>query len=231
MKHTTSLKDAAYSAILNDILSYEYRPNEILNEKTLVEKYGYSKTPIREALQSLCNDSVLRNIPRYGYEVVRITTDDVHDMLQYRYILESGLLSSNYIKFTERQINRLREIDQQCTDCGNDIWAHWAFNVKFHLKMIAYCNNNYALGELEQCMNRLKIAYAQFYWNNIEKSVLEMDTRNHTLIIESLLKKDLEQLLIHLKNDLHDFGGDNFSFEIRLWQNRSTNLSKLNQTI
>ena len=72
MKGKDSLKDAIYNAILESIISQEYRPNQVLNEKTLVEKYGCSKSPVREALVSLCNDNVLRNIPRYGYEVVNV---------------------------------------------------------------------------------------------------------------------------------------------------------------
>lgn len=216
MKSTPSLKDTVYDAVIKDILSSEFRPNEILNEKTLGEKYGFSKSPVREALLSLCNDNVLRNIPRYGYEVVRITTDDVHDMLQYRYILESGLLSINYDGFSERQIDRLAEIDKQCTDCGNDVWAHWASNSEFHIMMMAFCNNNYAVNELQQCMNRLKIAYAQFYWNNLETAVLTMDTRNHSQIIRCLRERDLEELLAYLKEDLSDFGGSKYTAGLKL---------------
>ncbi|MDD7602685.1 MAG: GntR family transcriptional regulator, partial [Firmicutes bacterium] len=77
-----SLKETIYHAILEDILSLEYRPGEILNEKTLIEKYNCSKSPVREALLALCADHVLRNIPRYGYEVIRLTTEDIQEMIQ-----------------------------------------------------------------------------------------------------------------------------------------------------
>ena len=73
MSNPSSLKDTIYKAILQDILSYEYKPNDILNEKALVEKYGCSKSPVREALLELCADNILRSIPRYGYEVIRVT--------------------------------------------------------------------------------------------------------------------------------------------------------------
>ena len=87
-----SLKEKIYNAILEDILSHQYEPSDILNEKSLVEKYGCSKSPVREALLALCSDNVLRSIPRYGYEIVRLTMDDVFDMLNFRLVLESGLL-------------------------------------------------------------------------------------------------------------------------------------------
>lgn len=206
-----SMKEQLYNAILEDILSHEYRPGEILNEGTLVEKYGCSKTPVREALIALCSDNVLRNIPRYGYEVVRLTAEDVRDMLQFRYILESGLLAVHFGRFTEKQIGRLAAIDAECTAAEHDVWAHWGHNSEFHLKLLTYCGNHYAVEELQKCMDRLKRAYAQFYWDTLDSATLSMDTRNHSHIIQALRDKDLSSLLSHLKSDLQDFGGPRYT--------------------
>ena len=92
MKQAESLKTIVYNAVLKGIIQDEYKPGEILNEKQLVEKYEVSKSPVREALLSLCNEGVLRNIPRYGYEVVRLTKEDISNILRFRLILESGCL-------------------------------------------------------------------------------------------------------------------------------------------
>ena len=73
MSKERSLKESIYDKILESILNYEFKPNQILTEKDLVQRYGCSKSPVREALISLCTDSVLRNIPRCGYEVIRLT--------------------------------------------------------------------------------------------------------------------------------------------------------------
>ena len=37
----------------------EYRPNDILTENQMIEKFGVSKSPVREALVELCKDGVL----------------------------------------------------------------------------------------------------------------------------------------------------------------------------
>jgi len=205
MNNESSLKDSIYNSVLEDILSHKYRPNQILNEKTLAEKYECSKTPVREALLSLCNDNVLRNIPRYGYEVVRLTIEDMRVMLQFRYILESGFLMDHYDKFSDSQIDQLTAINEKCNAADNDVWGLWAYNSDFHLKMISFCNNSYALEELQKCMSRLKRAYAQFYWDKWDAESLPLDTRNHSQIIQCIKDKNLEGLLSHLKNDLNDF--------------------------
>ena len=204
---SVSLKDAVSSAILEDILSHKYEPQEILNEKDLVKAYGCSKSPVREALLSLCNDGVLRSIPRCGYEIVRLTVDDVNNMLHFRYIIESGLLTFGYMSFTPNQIARLVELDAQCSAAENDLWHHWDCNAKFHVKMITFCKNYYAAGVLQQCMDRLKRAYAQLYWDNLDSVTFSIDTRSHKDIIQGLQNKDLDFILSSLKKDLMDFGG------------------------
>lgn len=202
-----SLKETIYNAILEDIIALEYRPGEILNEKTLIEKYNCSKSPVREALLSLCADNVLRNIPRYGYEVVRLTMEDIHEMLQFRYILESGMLQLRIGRFTPSQIERLEAIDQLCTESAGDLMQHWELNTRFHQKLISYCGNTFAAEELDRCMNRLKRAYAQCHWGKEEEPVDHMDTRNHARLLECIRSQDMEGTLAALRDDLNDFGG------------------------
>lgn len=92
MKQKNSLKSIVYQETLDGIIRGEYKANQIINEQELVEKFGFSKAPIREALLSLCNEGVLHNIPRYGYEVVRLTSEDAAFILRYRFHLEGGFL-------------------------------------------------------------------------------------------------------------------------------------------
>ena len=216
MNNPVSLKDSIYKAILQDILSYEYKPNDILNEKALVEKYGCSKSPVREALLELCADNVLRSIPRYGYEVIRVTRDDVRDMLQYRYILERGLLLEHFRSFSDTQIDRLADLDEKCSK-AEDIWEHWAYNTEFHMKMIFFCGNSYAAESLRRCMDRLKRAYAQFYWDDPDGAHFSMDTRNHEAILRAIREKDQEALVNALAEDMNDFGGKRMYTASKTW--------------
>lgn len=202
-----SLKDKVYNAILNDIISLEYNPGDILNEKNLIEKYECSKSPVREALMTLCAENVIRNIPRYGYEVIRLTKEDISEMIQFRLILESGMLKLQYDKFSEDQIRELENIDKKCQLECSDVWIHWAYNVEFHLKLVEFCGSTYAVEELEKCMNRLKRAYAQYYRNKSDIKLLSADTKHHTEIIKGLRDKDSNLIIKNLTADLNDFGG------------------------
>lgn len=202
-----TIREKIYHSILDDILSNEYKPNQILNEKALVEKYNYSKSPVREALISLCNDNVLRSLPRVGYEVVKFTAEDISEMLQFRFVLESGLLRETYLNITKSQIDLLRAVNQTCNAADFDIWQHWESNTEFHLKLAHFSDNHYAEEALMKCMKRLKWAYTQFYWGRWDAAATPADTQNHQLIIAAIEGKNFDDILRYLKADLNDFGG------------------------
>lgn len=206
MQKEQSLKSRIYNAILEGIFSDEYKPNQILNEKQLVEKYGCSKSPVRDALITLCNEGILRSIPRYGYEVIRLTKETVEQVLEYRFILESGYLRLAYPQITAEQLETLKKLDGFCNQTEDDIFTHWDYNQSFHLKLISLSGSNYAYEELKRSMELLKRAYAQFYWDKWDNRLVPSDVKCHKDIIHCLEIKDLEGAIAYLATDLKDFG-------------------------
>ena len=69
MENSGSLKKMVYDTLLDDISSGRFRPNDILTEGSLTERFGVSKAPVREALIELCKDNILQSLPRFGYQV------------------------------------------------------------------------------------------------------------------------------------------------------------------
>ena len=208
MKQTESLKNVVYNSILNGIIQDEYKPGQIINEKELTEKYKVSKSPVREALISLCNAGVLRNIPRYGYEVVRLTREDISDILRFRFILEAGCLRESYQRVGPAQIDRLEELNRLCCDCHSqdDMWTHWKHNQNFHMQLISFANNPYASKELARSMDILNRAYAQFYWDKWRSTVISTEMKSHEKLLKALKNHDIELAVECLRMDLADFG-------------------------
>lgn len=201
-----SLKETIYHSILEKIFNGEYKPNQILNEKELVARFGCSKSPIRDALITLCNEGVLRCIPRYGYEVIRLTRDDIIQILNYRLILECGLLYSSYGQINEAQLAALAEVDELCNRSAEDVWIHWGHNQSFHTLLASYSSNEYACLRLNESMQQLRRAYAQFYWDKWDNITQPKDMRYHSQIIDNIRKHDIDKAVDYLKADLADFG-------------------------
>lgn len=200
------LKDIVYDAIMEDIYAGVYKPGDILNEGTLVAKYRCSKSPVREALIALCENHVLRNIPRYGYEVTRLTMDDIREMLEFRYCLEGGALLNRGNRITDHQIDELEKLNQECLRDDVTPREHWMANLAFHVALIHACGNDYIDQQVKNCMGRLTRAYAQFRWG-VDKQELHMscDCRHHKAILGALREKNSAKAVKSLKQDLGDF--------------------------
>ena len=214
MENEQNLKAQIYTAIFESIIKGEYPPNHIIREKNLIERYGVSKSPVREALVALCNEGVLRSMPRYGYEVVRLTNYDVQNILNFRFILESGSLSQCIPSITAPKLAELEQINESCKidPSADDIWSHWRKNCAFHLKLISFSNNEYSYGMLKKSLETLTRAYAQFYWSSWNAATLPSDTKYHPQLIEAIRSNHFEQAAEALRLDINDFGISNKQF-------------------
>jgi len=204
MAESGSLKNKIYNAVLSDILQGNYNQDTIIREKRLIEKYEVSKSPVRDALIELCNEGILRSIPRYGYELVRITETDIKNIIEYRVILESECVRTAVKKMLDTDIDELEMYTRQnCTAADEvDIWKHWNNNIRLHLRLNSYAQNRYIYDKLKDSMNILTRAYAQFHWNRWHKTEFSMGIEEHLKIIKSIRERDEEQAVLQLQEDI-----------------------------
>ena len=74
--------------IKEDIINGQYEPLERIRESDLAEKYGVSKTPIREALRYLEGIGFLEIIPHTMVRVTKMNKKEVHDLYRIQAALE-----------------------------------------------------------------------------------------------------------------------------------------------
>lgn len=203
MKKNKSLKSIVYQSILSEIIKGEYQAKQIINEQELVEKFGVSKSPIREALVTLCNEGVLRNIPRYGYEVIQLSKEEIKEILNFRFILEGGFLKETYLNISEEQLEHLSYLNNLCKEKSIDPLIHWERNADFHLTLLSYSNNAFAYSQLKKSMFILKRAYVQFCSDKWKENLIKREY--HDIILNSIKLKDIDTALKYLKQELLDF--------------------------
>jgi DNA-binding GntR family transcriptional regulator len=83
-----SLKDKAYAAIKEAILSLQLEPGKLLIEGELAEQLGVSKTPVRDALQQLEREGFVTRVLFKGTYVTDVTMRDMTEVFQLRAVLE-----------------------------------------------------------------------------------------------------------------------------------------------
>ncbi|WP_243187037.1 GntR family transcriptional regulator [Clostridium muellerianum] len=161
-KPLNTLKNQVYDALFSDIINGVYAADTILTEKFLMEKYGVSRAPIREALTQLTGTHILSSIPRQGYKILEPSEQQLLEITKFRSALECSFLKSYFIYIDEASIKELRSICINYSNCpANDFMTHWKYNCEFHLKLFSIFGNHYAYKLLEDALNIQTIFFVQ----------------------------------------------------------------------
>lgn len=104
------LGESAYKALKDDILSCRLEPGDFVTEADLAQRYGVSKTPIREAINQLAQEGFMQSVPRRGTLVRPIEMRDIQQTYLLRGLLEPPAASLAAEKATESEIDGIRNI-------------------------------------------------------------------------------------------------------------------------
>jgi DNA-binding GntR family transcriptional regulator len=206
------LSERIHDEILELIIKNAADEEMVLNEKRLMELFGVSKAPIREALIKLCSEGVLRNIPRYGYVVVRLREKDAREVMRMRQLLEQEALREGFEQVVQYHLpeiqKKLEETERQKEERENaggehmDVWQVWEDNEEFHLLLASYAGNQLILRFLKECLGIQKRVYAQFSWNRRRSLDDSIDKQPHMGIYKALQERDLDKALKLLGEDI-----------------------------
>lgn len=138
----------AYSLVLEAIDRGEYRPGDRLVESELAERFGVSRTPIREALQRLETQAV---VSRDGRSLIVASLD--HDQLGELYVVRSELeglaarLAAQHAAVEEIAV--LREMIRRDRELMDQPAALSRSNKRFHRQIHLASHNRYLIQQLE----------------------------------------------------------------------------------
>src|SRR5579859_2944415 len=83
-----SQSENAYLKIRDRILSLDLAPGSVVNEARLREELAIGRTPIREALQRLAHEKLVRSVPHRGTFVTDVNITDLARITEVRVVLE-----------------------------------------------------------------------------------------------------------------------------------------------
>jgi len=138
----------AYTLILEAIDSGVYRPGDRLVESDLAERFGVSRTPIREALQRLETQSLLT---RDGRSLIVASLD--HNELAELYVVRAeleGLAASLAARHATREEARvLRDMVEADRRLLGDPQALARANRRFHKQIHLASHNRFLVQQLD----------------------------------------------------------------------------------
>jgi DNA-binding GntR family transcriptional regulator len=147
MADTSAPKDA-YTLILEAIDSGMYRPGDRLVESELADRFGVSRTPIREALQRLETQSMLT---RDGRSLIVASLD--HNQLAELYAVRAELegfaarLAARHA--TDEEVQLLRVMVEEDRALMADPKALSRANRRFHKQIHLASHNRYLVQQLD----------------------------------------------------------------------------------
>jgi DNA-binding GntR family transcriptional regulator len=199
-----TLKEKIYSTIMEQIMAGRISPDEFLTEARLAEQFHASRAPVREALVALCNERILRNIPRVGYRLVTISLKDVSDTLAVRLLLESEaacLALRNLDPGKERALDQLIRKEEESGERGGLSIIEWMKHEEaVHLALVRFSGNR-TLEELTlELIKKLRRASTQVYLQH-SRSDLE-SSQYHLRILQALKRREEADLLANLAKDI-----------------------------
>ena len=187
-----SLKNKAYAAlkaVITDMDVYGSREEIRLDERSLAEEFGISRTPVREAMAQLEREGFVRSVPRRGVYVVRKTKREVIELITAWAALESMAARLITENAGDEEIASLRRVFA-AFDNG-ELRAHLdeysEANIEFHQTLVRLSRNGVLINLAENLFTHMRMIRRKTIG---EKDRVDRSIRDHMHIIEALEARD-----------------------------------------
>ncbi len=156
-KEGRTFADQVRHAILQDMASGALRPGEPLDEKRLCERFGVSRTPVREAFLQLVAQGFAVNEARSSVTIPKLSLQRLRNVLELIAELEatSARLAAKRATASERQL--IQTTFEQCRQAARDgdATAYELANDAFHQSIYAASHNDLLDEQVRQMRTRV----------------------------------------------------------------------------
>lgn len=204
----SNLWDKTYLILKDRIIQREFAPNEKLSIPDLSAQLGVSRTPIRDALNRLEMDGLVKTVSKVGTFVVAIEIDDVLDLIDTRLMIESWVVEK-LPTLPEDELNaKIEKLENLLNHAAALIeneplesFLKSNYNLQFHIGFINIANNKKNADIYLGLMN-------YHFWavehSLITKEMVMSALNQHYAILEALKCRNIADLKIAIKAHLYD---------------------------
>ncbi len=191
----TGAAEAAAEAIRDMIRHRELLPGEPIRQQDMAERLEVSRVPIREALNSLQKEGLLRHERNRGYFVAKLSASQLGQIYLMRELLETALMRE-IVWPEDAAIDELAAINTDLSEAAEKdrpaVVA--ALNRQFHEAIFALSPLDLIHIEVNRLW-QMSDSYRAFYLAGPSRHNTAVEHRG---IIEALRQRDLELLIQRL---------------------------------
>ena len=184
------MNKSIYSKLKNRILFLEYPPGQILNEKVLAEEFNVSRTPLREILNRLEWEKLVRILPRTGTMVTEIEFRKMINVYQVRLEIEGlvGRIARNNI--TKGHLKKIENIRDECRQFLDNKNRRGFAEIDLKFRNILHeAANNEVLSELSDSLynQTIRVWYYIFdrgNWAEEVQAMIDEIEQTHKILLD-----------------------------------------------
>jgi DNA-binding GntR family transcriptional regulator len=195
--------DYAYKEIWKRVIMIGGNEEQRLSDVTLSEQLGMSRTPVRQALERLVQEGLVRSDPRRGFWTSTYTAQDIHEIYDLRGALEvlavrlaAPHLSQEDLK---SQLDALYAVRAELD--AHPVLRFLQVDIRLHM-LITRASNN---GRLIHSLSMLRSQHSMFQMQDTLYPVRMVTALNdHEQVLLALLAGNVEEaadcLARHIRN-------------------------------
>jgi len=203
LRDYSSKTEKVYDLLVESIIKQRLSPGERLVERSLAERLGVSKTPVREALNRLKKEGLAEGTPYSGFFVARISPEDMEEIYELREVLEGLAAREATRKINEEQIKELNSIIQSFENCirKKELEDYSSLDLKFHNLLAAISKNGRLFQTMQLLRNQTRILMST---SVVLPERVEASLKEHKKIMDAIVshKPDLAEEFArkHIRN-------------------------------
>jgi len=210
--------DAVYTALRDEILTLKMEPSALLDESDLAERFGLSRSPIREALIRLGSEGLVKNL-RNRTSIVApfdmVAIPSFLDAAAMIYRLTTRLAAINRTKI---QLERIKEIHSRHTKAirERDLARSIGLNREFHLAIAQATGNSFYTSWMGQILDQGQRVLGYYlrdvaehpdhdlegHWANAHQAILSAIEARDADAAEAAGLRDFETIALKLQERL-----------------------------
>lgn len=162
-----TLTERAYRALEEAIVTLDLPPGAVVSEAQLAGRLGIGRTPIREALQRLAREKLVRILPRRGIVVAAVDVAEQLRLLEVRREIERLIARAAARRADPDQRSRLRAIalGMERAAASDDGTVFLRLDRALNLLVLAAARNEFATGAMA-LMHGLSRRFWFIHWRN-----------------------------------------------------------------
>jgi len=189
-KHPT-LREKILENIRDAIISGSLKAGCKVSEPELAERFGISRTPIREAFRQLESEGYLTVIPRRGAVVSEFNLKEVEDFYAIKSILEGYAARRACERLTDKELEHLQSINTRLSELAddNDVKAFFKLHDEFHAIFINASDNE----KLKEMIYSLITRFQRLRHMSLSlPGRMKVSVQEHEKILDAFRRKDAD---------------------------------------